>query len=147
MDNLMPAPKSVGEREGSVEARPWSAIMEHNRAQALRGREILCRELAGLGGGAGTVAAPEEMIAALASVPIPDRVFPKPGDPPPPTTRYHDPVQDVLIHKWGIQAPIVLFPPGVPTARTRAVRIAMQVYNSLEQVEYLARVLKEELAR
>lgn len=111
----------------------WPEILFRNRELAIRGREVLCREL--------NVAppAPEHMIASLAAVPIPDRTDAHTAIP----TRYHDALQDRLIQKWGIQTPINVFPLG--TSR-RAVRIAAQVYNTLDQVEYLARALREELA-
>ncbi|MFN7022210.1 MAG: aminotransferase, partial [Phycisphaerales bacterium] len=114
----------------------WASLMRFNRENTLRGRDILCRELGA------AAPAPDEMIAALASVPIRER---GPGEPAEPTM-YHDPLQDRLIRRWGIQAPIVLYPPGVPGARTRLVRIAMQAYNTVQQVEYLAQALKSELA-
>jgi hypothetical protein len=80
------------------------------------------------------------MIATLASVPIADR---RPGDELRPT-RYHDALQDALLGTWRLQAPIVVFPAG---SSRRMVRIAAQVYNSIDQVEYLARALRHELAR
>lgn len=114
----------------------WASLMRFNRENTLRGRDILSREL-------GVPApAPDEMIAALASVPIRERRPDEPAEP----TRYHDPLQDRLIAGWGVQAPIVLYPPGVPGARTRLARIAMQAYNTTEQVAYLAHALKSELA-
>lgn len=133
MDTLVP-------RRADDPPHAWASLMRHNRENTLRGRDILCRELR-----VTSQPAPDDMLASLASVPIPDRTLPKPGEALP-VTKYHDPIQDRLIANWGIQAPIVLHPPGDPTATQRAVRIAMQCYNSLEQVEYLARAVKQELA-
>ena len=128
-------------------------LMEHNRRQTLEARKILCRHMASIGQ-AGTVEqptaiAPENMIASLASVPIPSA----PGGAIRPSPRgYHDALQDVLIERHGIQAPIVPWPQAanVPPGKQgggRFVRVAMQAYNALEQVEYLGAALREELAR
>lgn len=111
----------------------WPEIIFRNRELAIRGRAVLCRELAS------EPPAPEHMIASLAAVPIADRTDSHAAIP----TRYHDALQDRLIQKWGIQVPINVFPLG---SCRRAVRIAAQVYNTMEQVEYLARALREELA-
>lgn len=115
------------------------------REKALRGREILCRAMNV------EAPAPERMIGALAAVPIPD----PPGGVVRPSQRgYHDRLHDALIERHAIQVPVFPYPPPEPgvaygTARpqTRVVRIAMQAYNSFEQVEYLAACLKEELER
>jgi isopenicillin-N epimerase len=112
----------------------WPEVVFRNREQALRGREILAREL-GV-----ALPAPDHMIGALATVPIADRTEAEAQTP----TKYHDALQDRLIAKWGVQAPVVVFPAG---SNRRWVRIAMQVYNTLGQVEYLARALREECGR
>lgn len=120
---------------GSLVPGGWDGLMRRNREMALRGRDELCRALGAV------PPAPDGMIGSLASVRIPARDPAAPVEP----TRYHDPLQDRLIKEWGIQAPIVLFPPGVPGATMRMVRIAMQVYNTVGQVEYLALALEAEL--
>lgn len=111
----------------------WPEILFRNRELAIRGREVLCRQLGAM------PPAPEHMIASLAAVPIADRTEAQAAVP----TRYHDALQDRLIQKWGIQVPINVFPLG---SNCRAVRIAAQLYNTMEQVEYLARALRDELA-
>ena len=126
-------PQSIRFMESMVSGG-WAEIMRRNRELALRGREVLCRELGA------TMPAPESMIASLASVAIADRTAAEAAMP----TKYHDALQDRLIERWGIQAPIVVHPRG---SNRRMVRIAMQVYNTVEQVEYLARALREELGR
>jgi len=119
--------------------------MRANREKALRGRELLCRAM-------GVEApSPEKMIGSLAAVPIPD----PPGGVIRPSQRgYHDRLHDALLERHGLQVPVFPFPPPEPGVaygpgrpQTRVVRIAMQAYNSLEQVEYLAACLKEELER
>ncbi len=111
----------------------WPELLFRNREQTLRGREVLCRELDL------DPPAPEHMIASLAAVNIPDRTEADSAIP----TRYHDALQDRLIQKWRVQVPINLFPLGT---NRRTLRIAMQVYNTLEQVEYAARAVNAELA-
>lgn len=120
-------------------------LMRANREKALRGREVLCRAF-GV-----EPPAPEKMIGSLAAVPIPD----PPGGVIRPSQRgYHDRLWDALIERHGVQVPVFPFPapepgvvygPGRP--QTRVVRVAMQAYNTVEQVEYLAACLKEELER
>ncbi len=112
----------------------WPAILFHNRELALKGRAFLCRELGA------EAPCPDSMIASLAAVPIADRT-PQEAVMP---TRYHDALQDRLIANWGIQAPIVVFPAGT---QRRMVRISAANYNSIEQIEYLARALREEVVR
>jgi isopenicillin-N epimerase len=121
-----------------------SDLMEHNRRQTLEARRILC---GALGIERPNEIAPESMIAALASVPIPGA----PGGALRPSPRgYHDALQDALIERHGVQAPVIPWPmtamcaPG-KQGGTRVTRVAMQAYNSLEQVEYLGRCLREEL--
>jgi isopenicillin-N epimerase len=130
---------------GSLHAEGVEGQMRANREKALRGRELLCRVL-GVEPGC-----PERMIGALASVALPD----PPGGVIRPSLRgYHDRLWDALIERHGIQAPVFPFPPaeagvvyGPLRPQTRLVRIAMQAYNTLEQVEYLGACLKEELER
>lgn len=112
----------------------WPEILFHNRELALKGRVLLCRELDA------EPPCPDSMIASLAAVPIADRTPEAAARP----TRYHDALQDRLIASWGIQAPIVVFPRDT---HRRMVRIAAQVYNTIEQVEYLAQALREEIDR
>lgn len=125
----------------SLHPRGWTGVFEHNRSLALRGRELLCRELGAEPG------APAEMIGTLASVEIPAR----PASAPVPATRYHDPLQDRLIARR-VQAPLYPFSgprpgsPALPDRPRRLLRIACQMYNSIEQIAFLARVVKEELA-
>lgn len=112
----------------------WPQVLFHNRELALKGRALLCREM-GV-----EPPCPDSMIASLAAVPIADRTPEEAARP----TRYHDALQDRLIAEWGVQAPIVVFPAG---SNRRMVRIAAAIYNSIEQVEYLARALRHELGR
>lgn len=126
----------------SLHERGWPGIYEHNRRTALAGREVLRREFNAPPG------APESMIGSLASVEIPARPSTAPPALP---TKYHDPLQDRLLSPHRVQAPIFPFVPGGNAASStppvRLVRIACQLYNSPEQIEYLAKVLRLEIDR
>jgi len=109
----------------------WPALMARNHALALRGRDLLCRVLNT------TSPAPDDMLGSMASVRLPD------GAGPAPTiaqTRYHDPLQNLLIAR-GVQAPIVPW----PAWPTRWVRISVQAYTTMSDIERLAAALPEVL--
>jgi isopenicillin-N epimerase len=122
-----------------------SGLMRHNRENALSARRVLCAALGA------REAAPASMIGALAAVELPS----PPGGVILPSVRgYHDRLWDELIERHGIQVPIMPFPPkelgatyGPGNPQTRVVRVAMQAYNAMGQVEYLGRCLVEELGR
>ncbi len=103
-----------------------SGVMRDNRALALRARDLLCDAL-------GVPApCPDSMIGSLAAVPLPDST----------SAGAFDPLQTALRSRHAIQVPIVPF----PAPPRRLVRVAAQVYNSVEQYERLARALDEELS-
>lgn len=128
-------PTLVGARGDLKQA--WSTVIAHNRALALRGRDILCSAL-------GTPPpVPDNMLGSMAAVMLPDhepdrmkRLRARP-------TKYHDALQDALLARHRVQVPIL---PSLDGTR-RWVRISAQVYNSQEQYEYLAGALKDELRR
>jgi isopenicillin-N epimerase len=99
------------------------ALMARNRALALEARTILGRALG--------VAppAPDDMIGALGAIPLPDA--------PGPSLAAIDPLQDALLEQFGIEVPIVPFPPP----RGRLVRVSCQLYNSTADYERLAGAL------
>ena len=120
-------------------------LMRHNRANALGARRVLCAALGS------KEAAPESMIGTLAAVQMP---MPSAIEARPSRRGYHDGLQDDLIERHGIQVPIMWFPPGGKGAdrsgdatRARIVRVSMQAYNAMGQVEYLVRCLGEEMVR
>jgi len=111
----------------------WPEVMRRNRALALEARTLLCDALAT------SPPAPDAMLGSMAAVVLPDRPAADATTP----TKYHDPLQDRLVTRWGIQVPIVPF----PTLPRRLVRVSTQLYNSRAQVEYLAAALRAELGR
>ncbi len=124
--------------EGTSDLRTtWLEIIARNRALALRGREVL---LAALGTPAPV---PASMLGSMAAVMLPRhepdlnaRLRARP-------TLYHDALQDALVERHKVQVPII---PSLDGTK-RWVRISAQVYNTVEQYEYLARALVEELGR
>ena len=109
----------------------WPSVMQRNRELALAGRKALCDALKI------PPPCPEELIGSLASVPIPDGA----GDPLPKSPLYLDPLQDRLLHRHGIEVPVIPW----PAPPRRLLRISAQLYNSLPQYEKLASALTTEL--
>ena len=106
----------------------WPALMRRNRELALAGRALLCAAIGA------AEPAPAEMIATLASVPLPDTTAPNTGS-------MHDALQAIVYERHRVEVPIFVF----PAHPRRLVRISAQAYNSVAQVELLARALRAEL--
>lgn len=102
---------------GALLPEGWDEIRAKNREKAISARKRLCEML--------NVAppCPEEMIGALATVPLPDGSYTE--------------LQDALLEKFNIEVPIVPF----PQAPQRLVRISAQLYNTPKQYEYLGNSL------
>ncbi len=107
------------------------AVMAHNRALALAARDILCDAL-GV-----SHPAPDDMIGALAAVPLPDG-----ADTPLCPPFYLDPLQDDL-YAQGIEVPIMPF----PQPPQRVLRVSAQLYNHRDEYRFLADALRDALAR
>jgi isopenicillin-N epimerase len=97
------------------------------RERALQGRHILTQALNI------DMPAPDSMIGTLAAFPLPD----DPGDPSD-HPLYLSQLQLQLKREFGIQIPIIPW----PRHPRRLVRFAVQRYNSLDQLIYLAHALK-----
>jgi isopenicillin-N epimerase len=125
-------------KAGSVQDA-WEQIIAHNRALCARGREMLCTAL-GL-----TPTAPDAMVGSICTMVLPEA--PERGR----ATAYGDALQDALLTRWKIQVPVWNWRfrerDGTPGRSARLFRISAQLYNSEEQYAYLARALREELAR
>jgi isopenicillin-N epimerase len=109
----------------------WPQVMRQNRALALTGRQTLCEALKI------EPPCPDELIGSLASIPLPDAN----SSEPPSSPLYSDPLQDWLRTEFGIEVPVIPW----PAPPKRLLRISAQLYNSIEQYAYLARVLRAEL--
>ena len=114
---------------GSMLSGGWPAIMDYNTNLAIQGRNLLLEVL-------GTrKPSPDSMIVGLAAVLLPgSRVLTNSALEP-------DPLHTLLFEKYRIQVPVF----GWPHHNKRYLRIASYLYNSLEEYEYLAEVLKKEI--
>ncbi|MBL8763599.1 MAG: aminotransferase class V-fold PLP-dependent enzyme [Phycisphaerae bacterium] len=133
---------------GALVPGGWPEIRARNNALALRARDLINARL-----GAEAVA-PDAMLGSMACVRLPDRTAAQSKEP----SKYHDALQDALLNRWRIQVPIIPFGGpasggggtavlGAGAAGPRYVRISAQVYNTVEQYEYLADALEAELDR
>jgi isopenicillin-N epimerase len=104
----------------------WNEIIRRNRKLAIKGRRILCDEL-GI-----KVPFPDEMVTAIASIELPDKEIP-------PFSIQGDPLHNKLLDEYAIQVPI--FP--WEAHNTRYIRISSQLYNHIDEYEYLAKALNE----
>ncbi|RMH12522.1 MAG: aminotransferase class V-fold PLP-dependent enzyme [Planctomycetota bacterium] len=116
-------------------AGDWHDVRGRNHELVIEARRLLCQRL-GI-----DPPVPEGMLGSMATVPIPI----PPEDWVPGPTRYHDALQDRLIERHGIQVPVWFIADGQGKPRLRFVRISAQLYNSIEQYEYLADALAQEL--
>lgn len=103
----------------------WPEVRRRNHDLALAARDLLCGRL----GVAPPV--PDDMVGSLAAVPIPEATEPPVGP------FNFDPLQDELFSRWNIEVPVITWLPGPG----RVIRVSAQLYNSIEQVEYLADVV------
>ena len=105
----------------------WPEVRRRNRALALEGRRILCDALEI------PPPAPEDMIGALASMPLPRSEL-LPGTFSPLT-----PLQETLRRDHGIEPQVYPF----PGHSDYLLRISAQLYNTRAQFERLADLLVE----
>jgi isopenicillin-N epimerase len=107
----------------------WEEVMRRNHAVALRARDILCDALSI------DKPAPDEMLGAMASVPLPDGTATE-IDPP-----GGDPLQNELFDRFKIEVPVMIW----PSPPKRILRISAQLYNTIEEYEQLASALRQPL--
>lgn len=110
---------------GSLLPGGWPELMAQNRAMALAARRMLCERLGEMR------PCPDEMIGAIAVVPLPDdrTEFVK--------TRLIPPLQDQLWEQFKIEVPIIYW----PKQPQQLMRISAQIYNTTAQYQYLAEAL------
>lgn len=101
----------------------WPAIMKRNHDLCLAARDLLCEKLE-IG-----KPCPDSMIASMATFPLPPPLKPVHFD-----YKGFDPLQESLFRQYKIEIPVWSWssPPS------RLIRIAVQLYNSMEQSRYLA---------
>jgi len=120
-------PKSI-ETLQSMVSGGFDEIMEHNNSLALRARNVLCETL-------GTEPpTPDSMISAMATIDLP-------GTYSGGADIMGDPLHNRLLDEFGIQVPV--FP--WPHHKMRYFRISAYLYNTIEEYEYLAKILQENL--
>jgi isopenicillin-N epimerase len=107
----------------------WDAIKKHNHELVWAAANKIATALQV------TLPVPKAMVGAICNIPMPDGVAA--------AKKFHSNValKDTLFHKYKIEVPIFMF----PTAPTQWLRISAQLYNSMEQYDYLLACLKEEL--
>ena len=129
-------PDAIGFLDGIV-PDGIDGVMQRNHDLVLAGRDVLCEALNV------EPPAPASMIGSLATVPLPNR---RPDETNPPGLTMLratlDPLCNTLIRKYRIQVPVIPFP---AYSEHRLIRISAQLYNSIEQIEYLADALRMEL--
>ncbi len=107
----------------------WPEIMKRNHDLAVEGRNILCARL-GI-----TKPCPDDMIACIATLPLPGNTS---GGIP---LHEPDPLHEILQEKYGIQIPVWSW----DSPKGRYIRISAQLYNHIDQYQYLADALLKEL--
>ncbi|HEY9811806.1 MAG TPA: aminotransferase class V-fold PLP-dependent enzyme [Halomicronema sp.] len=107
---------------GSLLAGGWKELISRNHELTLAARNLLCHKLQM------PLPCPDEMIGSMASLPISD------GD----AMELHD----ILFDEFGIELQIIPW----PQLDCRLFRISAQIYNNLEDYEYLAESLIKVLA-
>ena len=114
---------------GSLVEGGWPEIMERNRKLALEGRRILCNALGT------TEPVPDSLVSSIASVEMPGE-----GEVGP-MSMEGDPYHNYLLDEFGIQVPVF---PWRHHGR-RYIRISAQLYNSVEEYEFLAECLEKSM--
>lgn len=114
---------------GSLCPGGWPEVMQRNCALARAARRTLCEALEQ------PLPCPDELIGALAAVPIWDAA----DAAPPKSPLYQDPLHDWLWERHRIEVPVIPW----PAPPRRLVRVSAQLYNCLGHYERLARALAE----
>jgi isopenicillin-N epimerase len=117
----------------------WPDLMARNHALVLRARDMLAAAL-GI-----EAPAPDGMLGAMATLPLPDAAFAEAPPDAVATARAwadEDPLGDVLRTRWRIEVPIIPW----PAPPHRLVRVSAQLYNQGSDYRRLAEALTAELA-
>ena len=109
---------------GSLYPGGWKELQDRNRALAIAGRKVVAAALPE------SALPPEEMLAAMAAIPLP----PGPLEAPP----HPDALSTVLLERYRVEVPV--FPWPAPPARM--VRISAQAHNTIEDYHRLAEALR-----
>jgi len=120
-------PKSI-ETLKSMVSGGFEEIMEHNNSLALKARNLLCESLDT------DPPTPDSMISAMATIDLP-------GTYSGGADIMGDPLHNKLLDEFSIQVPV--FP--WPHHKMRYFRISAYLYNAIEEYEYLAEILQDNL--
>ena len=120
----------VGDTIGYLESLfpgGWPALMKRNHDLCLEARDLICNILEI------DPPCPDSMIASMATFPLP-----LPAISMPPDYKSFDPLQERFFREYNIEIPVWYWtaPP------MRLIRIAVQLYNSMDQYRYLGSILK-----
>jgi isopenicillin-N epimerase len=105
----------------------WPELQQHNHHLAVQARRLLCERWQV------PEPCPENLLGAMATIPLPDRFQGRSR------SGKIDPEQLDLYDRFGVEVPFVRI--GQPPRRY--LRISAQIYNSVEEYEYLARALEQ----
>lgn len=100
----------------------WQEIQSHNRDLAIQASKYIAEKLEV------ALPVPESMLGSIVNIPLWDDIVPNT------TFNYYTKVKLELYNNYRIEVPCVLF----PKAPTQYIRISAQLYNTMEQYEYLA---------
>ena len=115
----------------------WPELLASNHRLIMQGRDTIA-QLAGL-----TPPCPETLIGCMATLIIPEPPAPPSAGIAPRRTLYDDPLQDALLDRHRVVAPVWRLGANGP----RVIRFSAQVYNHPEQYAHAGRALAEELSR
>jgi isopenicillin-N epimerase len=106
----------------------WDAVKKHNHQLVWQAANKIANALQV------PLPAPENMVGSICNIPMPDGVAP--------ALKFHSNVElkNTLFHKYQIEVPVFLF----PAAPQQWLRISTQLYNSMEQYDYLLDCLQAE---
>lgn len=99
----------------------WNEIKKHNRDLAIQGAKLIANKL-GV-----ELPVPESMLGSIVNIPLWDDKIPLKF------FNYYTEVKNILYDQYKIEVPCVLF----PQAPKQYVRVSAQLYNSIEEYEYL----------
>ncbi len=121
--------KDAIETMPSIIEGTWTDIQKQNRELVLKAGKYIANKLQA------EVPVPDTMVGSILNIPLPDGNIP--------STKFHTNtvLQNILFKKYNIEAPIFNF----PAAPKQWLRISAQLYNSIEQYEYLCDCLLQEL--
>ena len=99
----------------------WKEIRNHNKSLAIQGAKLIANKLEV------ELPVPESMLGTIVNIPlwddkIPEKFF-----------NYYSGVKNLLYNKYKIEVPCMLF----PQAPKQYVRVSAQLYNSIDEYEYL----------